>query len=306
MDTIPLWPWIVFNVVIALILAVDLGVFRKVSREVEMKEAGCWTLFWVLCAIGFNILIYFWRGPQPALDFFTGYLIEESLSIDNIFIFVVVFSFFKTPCQFQHRVLFWGVIGALTMRALLISVGIVFIEQIHWSFYLFGIFLVLTALKFFWHRHEEPHLSENILLQKVKSFLPMTKTYHQEKFFVRSKGKILATPLFLVLLTIEGTDLIFAVDSIPAIFAITRDPFIVYTSNALAVLGLRSMYFLLAGVVKKFYYLRHALSFILGLVGTKMLLMDVYPISTWLSLSLILVAIVIAIIASYRHESHAK
>jgi tellurite resistance protein TerC len=254
-------------------------------------------------------LYFFWDKFVPASDysngeaalaFFTGYLLEKSLSVDNIFIFVVIFSFFAVPAAYQHRVLFWGILGALIMRGILIIVGAALLKEFHWIIYVFGAFLIFTGIRMAVQRHEEVHPENNPVVKLLRRIMPVTENYEGEQFFVRRLGKLMATPLFVVLLIVESTDLIFAVDSIPAIFAVTDDPFIVYTSNVFAILGLRSLYFLLAGVVDKFHYLKLGLSAVLVFVGVKMVLVDIYKIPIGLSLAVIAGILTISIIASLR------
>ena len=293
-----LWTWVLFNIFVLAMLALDLGVFHRKSHTVSMKEATAWTIVWITCAMVFNVIIYFWQGSDPALKFFTGYVIEKSLSVDNIFVFVLIFGTFRVPAEYQHRVLFWGILGALVLRGLFIGIGTALINQFHWIIYVFGAFLIFTGIKMAFQKEEGLHPEDNPIVHFFRRFVPMTETYEGSKFFVVRNGKRLATPLLLVLAIVEGTDVIFAVDSIPAIFAITTDPFLVYTSNVFAILGLRALYFLLAGVVGKFYYLKVALSFILTYIGVKMVLVDIYHIPTGISLGVIAVTLTIAMIAS--------
>lgn len=281
------WPWIIFNAFVILMLAIDLGIFNRQSKKVSFKEAISWTVVWIVLALIFNGWIFFNMGEKPAIEFFTGYLVEKSLSVDNIFVFILLFSFFKVPEEYQHRVLFWGVIGALVLRAIFIAVGAVLIAKFHWVIYLFGIFLVYTGYKMFKQSAAHMHPENNPLVRWFIKRGKVTNEYHGKKFFVNINGKHLATPLFLCLLSIEFTDLIFAVDSIPAIFAITKDPFIVYTSNVFAILGLRSLYFALGGIITKFPYLRYGLAIILVFIGCKMLLIDIYKIPILISLGFI-------------------
>ena len=290
------WPWIIFNAFVLLMLAIDLGVFHRQSKKVSFKEAITWSAVWVTLALIFNGWIYYSMGEKPAVEFLTGYLVEKSLSVDNIFVFVLLFSFFKVPEEYQHRVLFWGVIGALIMRAIFIAVGAVLIARFHWIIYLFGAFLVFTGYKMFKKSAADMHPEENPLVRWFIKKGKVTNEYHGKKFFVNINGKRLATPLFLCLLSIEFTDLIFAVDSIPAIFAITKDPFIVYTSNVFAILGLRSLYFALEGIITKFPYLRYGLAIILIFIGCKMLLVDVYKIPIAVSLGFIALVITLSIV----------
>ena len=303
-----IWLWIGFNLFVLLMLALDLGVFHRKAHAVSIKEATIWSVVWIALALLFNLALYFfWDKLSPtsnytngeaALAFFTGYLIEKSLSVDNIFVFVLIFTFFAVPAAYQHRVLFWGIIGALLMRGTLIAVGAVLLKEFHWIIYIFGAFLIFTGIRMALHRHEKMHPEQNPIVKLLRRIMPVTDNYEDDKFFIRRAGKLIATPLFLVLLLVESTDLIFAVDSIPAIFAVTEDPFIVYTSNVFAILGLRSLYFLLAGVVDKFYYLKLGLSVVLVFVGTKMVMVDLYKIPVGLSLGVIAGIIAISVIAS--------
>ncbi len=293
-----IWPWIAFNVFLLALLALDLGVFHRKTHTVSLKEALTWSAIWISLALAFNVGIYFWMGSEPALDFFTGYLIEKSLSVDNIFVFVLLFSYFTVPAAYQHRVLFWGVIGALLMRGALIAIGSVLLEQFAWIIYIFGAFLVYTGIRMAFHKDENVDPGKNPLLKMVRKIAPVTENFEGQHFIVRRAGKRYLTPLMLVLLVIETTDLVFAVDSIPAIFGITEDPFIVYTSNVFAILGLRSLYFVFANIIDKFYYLKIALAIILTFVGVKMLLSHIYHIDTLLSLLVIAVVLGGAIVAS--------
>jgi tellurite resistance protein TerC len=302
------WLWVGFNVFILTMLALDLGVFNRKAHAPTFKESALWTMTWVSLAIIFAVGVYFFRSPQSALEFSTGYLIEYSLSVDNIFVFVLLFTYFRVPAAYQHRVLFWGVLGALIMRGTLILVGAALLDQFHWIIYVFGAFLIFTGIRMGLSKEEEEvHPEGNPLVRVLRRFLPVTTEYEGNRFFIRRAGKLFATPLFVVLLIVESTDLVFAVDSIPAIFAVTRDPFIVYTSNVFAILGLRSLYFLLAGVIDKFYYLRYGLAVILSFVGVKMLtpaisellIHEELHIPTQYSLMVIIGVLIIAIIASW-------
>lgn len=294
----PLWLWIAFNVFVLGMLALDLGVFNRAAHTISIKEALIWSSVWISLALIFNAGLYIVRGTEPALQFLTGYLIEKSLSVDNIFVFVLLFSAFGVPAAYQHRVLFWGVLGALVMRGILIGVGAVLLEDFHWILYLFGAFLIVTGIRIGFQRETEVHPERNPVLKFVRRILPVTTDYEGKRFFVRQAGQLLVTPLLLVLVVVETTDLIFALDSIPAIFAVTRDPFIVYTSNVFAILGLRSLYFVFANIIHKFYYLRIGLAIILAFVGVKMVLTDLLHISSALSLLVIAVVLIFAIIAS--------
>jgi len=303
-----LWLWVGFNIFVLLMLALDLGVFHRKAHVISIKEASIWSVVWIALAMLFNLGLYlFWEtlapnssysNSQAALSFFTGYLIEKSLSVDNIFVFVLLFTFFAVPAAYQHRVLFWGIIGALLMRGALIAVGAALLKEFHWIIYVFGAFLIFTGIRMAIHRNEEMHPEQNPLVKLLRKIMPVTDMYEGDHFFIRRAGKLMATPLFLVLVLVESTDLIFAVDSIPAIFAVTQEPFIVYTSNVFAILGLRSLYFLLAGVVDKFYYLKLGLSVVLVFVGTKMAIIDLYKIPVGISLGIIAIILTTSIAAS--------
>jgi tellurite resistance protein TerC len=290
--------WIGFNIFVLAMLALDLGVFHRQAHVVKMKEALIWSAVWITLALLFNLGVYFWRGAETALEFFTGYLIEKSLSVDNIFVFILIFSYFSVPAQYQHKVLFWGIIGALIMRAILIAVGATLIVKFHWIIYGFGGFLIFTGVKMALQKNTDIHPENNPLVKLFKRFMPVANEYHGEKFFIKEKGRRFATPLFIVLLIVEATDLVFAVDSIPAIFAITKDPFIVYTSNVFAILGLRSLYFALAGIMGYFHYLKIGLATVLVFVGAKMMLVDIYKISIGLSLSAVGGILLLSVLAS--------
>jgi tellurite resistance protein TerC len=291
MDT-PIIFWIIFNVFVALMLALDLGVFHRKSHEVNVKEALSWTFIWIFLALIFNGIIYYWRGQQQALEFFTGYLVEKALSVDNIFVFIMIFSYFQIPTKYQHKVLFWGIIGALIMRVFFIFAGVALLEKFHFTIYIFGALLIFTGYKMFNHNNTKIDPDKNPVIRFFKRFMPVTPTLHEDKFFIKNAGRRFATPLFLVLILIETTDLIFAVDSIPAILAITRDQFIVYTSNVFAILGLRSLYFALAGVVHRFWLLSYGLAIVLIFVGLKMVIVDFYKIP--IEYSLLFIATIIA------------
>jgi tellurite resistance protein TerC len=308
MGTESIWLWIGFNVFVLGMLALDLGVFHRTSHVVSVKEASIWTGVWVSLALIFNTGIYFyWNTLMPgssysnseaALAFFTGYLIEKSLSIDNVFVIALIFGYFAVPAAYQHRVLFWGILGALVMRATMILAGAALLKEYHWIIYIFGAFLIFTGIKMATHKDEDLHPEDNPVIKLVRKLIPVTKNYDEDRFFVRHAGKLMATPLFLVLIMVETTDLVFAVDSIPAIFAVTQEPFLVYTSNVFAILGLRSLYFVLAGVIDKFHYLKLGLAVILTFVGTKMTLVDIYKIPTPVSLGVIAAVLAIAVVAS--------
>jgi tellurite resistance protein TerC len=291
MDT-PIIFWILFNAFVLLMLALDLGVFHRKTHEVSLKEALTWTFVWISLALVFNAIIFYWRGRQQALEFLTGYLVEKALSIDNIFVFIMIFTYFQIPAKYQHKVLFWGVLGALLMRVVFIFAGVALIEKFHFAIYIFGALLIYTGYKMFYHNNAKIEPEKNPLIRFFKKFMPVTPQLHEDNFIVKLNGKRYATPLFLVLLLIESSDLIFAVDSIPAILAITQDQFIVYTSNVFAILGLRSLYFALAGIVHRFWLLSFGLAVVLVFVGIKMLLVDLYKIP--IEWSLIFIATIIA------------
>ena len=273
-----LWGWIGFNVVVLAILALDLGVLHKRDQKVSVREAATWSAVWVALSLSFALAVYLKMGKESGLEFLTGYLIEYALSVDNIFVFVLIFSYFNVPEKYQHRVLFWGIIGALVLRGVMIVAGSALVTRFSWTLYIFGAFLVFTGIRMALQKDETAYNPEHDpVLKLTRKLIPVTNDYRGDKFFVREpdaqgKSRIAATPLFVVMLIVNTTDIIFATDSIPAIFAVTRDPFIVYTSNICAVLGLRALYFLLAGVVDKFVYLKLGLSIVLIFIGLKMLL----------------------------------
>ena len=317
-----LLPWIAFTLFILCMLAIDLGLFHRTAHEVSVKEAGLWFAVWVTLAILFGGGMYFVEGPKAALEYFTGYLIEKALSVDNIFVFVVVLAYFRVPKNLQHRVLFWGVLGALVMRAGMIIGGTLLIQRFHWVIYVFGAFLVYTGIKMAFHSDEDIHPEGNPFIKVIQRFLPVTNRFHEDHFFVRSslieaefpddekselkKFAWTATPLFIVLVVIETTDVVFALDSIPAIFGVTLDPFIVYTSNIFAILGLRSMYFFLAGIIDKFHLLKIGLSFVLFFIGVKMLISGFFHIPILVSLIVVAAVIAGSIVASLAFPRAAK
>ena len=293
------WLWIGFSVFILLMLSLDLGLLNRKAHAIKYREAAIWSGVWVTLASIFAALVFYYQGATRGLEFLTGYLIELSLSVDNLFVFLLIFSYFKVPAKYQHRVLFWGVMGALIMRLTMIFVGAALINRFHWIIYIFGAFLVYTGIKMF--RQEETDLQpeDNPVVRLVTRFIPITRHYEGEKFFTRINGKLVGTLLLLVLVIVEVTDLVFAVDSIPAIFAITTNTFIVYTSNVFAILGLRSMYFLLAGVVEKFQYLKMGLAIVLTFIGAKMLVVAVgIHIPIWASLIFVAVVLLGSVAAS--------
>ncbi len=298
MQDTSLWLWAGFNLFVLAMLALDLGVFHRKAHAVSLREATVWSGVWISLALLFNAGIWYFRGSEAGVQFLTGYLIEKSLSVDNIFVMALIFGYFAVPAIHQHRVLFWGILGALVMRAAFILAGAALLEAFHWIIYVFGAFLIITGLKMALVRDTEIHPENNPVLRLVRRLVPVTPDYHKGHFFVRENGRLWATPLFLVLALIETTDLVFAVDSIPAIFAVTTDPFLVYTSNIFAILGLRSLYFLLAGVMQTFIYLKLGLAAILVFVGTKMAVMDLYKIPSFVSLLVVAALLAIAIGAS--------
>jgi tellurite resistance protein TerC len=292
------WMWAAFTGLVLGMLAFDLGVVHRTAHEVRMREAALWSAVWVGLALAFNGWLTASFGAQRGMEFLTGYLIEKALAVDNIFVFLVIFASFKVPAAYQHRVLFWGILGALVLRALFIFAGAALLVRFHWVIYVFGAFLLLTGAKLLWQRESEPHPERNPLFRLFTRLVPSVPEYHGCRFTVRRHGKWFATPLLLVLVLIEVTDLVFAVDSIPAIFAVTRDPFIVYTSNIFAILGLRAMFFLLAGVMDRFRYLKPGLAAVLVFVGAKMMLADVYKIPIAASLGVVAGILAVAVVAS--------
>ncbi|MCB9292475.1 MAG: TerC family protein [Lewinellaceae bacterium] len=303
--------WIGFFVLVFILLALDLGVFNKTPHAITTREAMGWTALWVTLSLIFSFFVFFayrdnWvpnadelSGQAAVLKYLTGYLVEQSLSMDNIFVIAMIFAYFKVPRQYQHRVLFWGILGALFFRGLMIGLGVVLIKKFAWLTYVFGVFLLYSAYKM-WTADEGVHPNKNPVIKWVKRFFPVTKNFEGERFFVRRRHILAATPLFIALLVVETTDVMFAFDSIPAIFAITTDPFLVFTSNIFAILGLRSLYFVLASVIDKFRYLQHALVFILAYVGVKMLLVHHVEIPEWLSLAVIALSLSVGVLASVR------
>ena len=301
--------WAVFTAFVLAMLALDLGVFHRRAHEVRLKEAAIWSAVWVGLAVAFNFAVWTWFGPTKGLEFLTGYVIEKALSVDNVFVFLVIFSYFSVPKAYQHRVLFWGIVGALVMRAVFIFAGAALLERFHWVMYVFGAILIVTGIKMLVQRNAELHPERNPVFLLFRRFVPSVPEYNGQSFSVVRDGKRYATPLLAVLVAVEATDLVFAVDSIPAVFAVTKDPFIVYTSNIFAILGLRAMYFLLAGVLDKFRYLKVGLATVLVFVGIKMTIADLYKIPVGVSLSVVgailAVAIVSSLIASGRDKSRA-
>ena len=314
-----LWLWVAFNVFVLAMLAVDLLIFHKEAHEVRVREAATWSLVWVALALLFGLGVYQFMGREAGLEYFAGYLIEKALSVDNIFVFVLIFSFFRVPARYQHRVLFWGILGALLMRGAMIAAGAYLIQQFHWIIYVFGTFLIFTGIRMATHSQDDIDLESSLAIRLVRRIVPVTSAYHGQRFFVRDDAargsRLMATPLFVVLVLVETTDLIFAVDSIPAIFAITQEPFIVYSSNVFAILGLRALYFLLVDVIHRFHYLKVGLSVVLVFVGLKMLAVDIYKVPIGASLGFIVFVLGAATAASWlwprvpeqseERESHA-
>lgn len=303
MNEIPLTWWVAFNAFVIGMLALDLGVFHRKAHEVRIKEALGWSAVWIAMALAFNVWVWFQLGPQKGTEFLTGYLIEKSLSVDNVFVFAVLFTYFGIPAQYQHRVLFWGIFGALVMRAAMIFAGAALISNFAWIIYVFAALLFFTGIKMIFGDHGSVDPEKNIALRALRRVMPVSKEFHGQRFFVRKDGALTATPLFAVLICIEMTDLVFAVDSIPAIFAITQDTFIVYTSNVFAILGLRALYFALAGLLPYFHFLKYGLGVILVFVGIKMSLAhSAWKIDTMFSLAAVASILAISVIASVVHR----
>ena len=290
--------WIGFAAFVIIMMALDLGVFNRRPHEIKFKEALAWSLVWFLLAIIFNVGIYIWRGHQPATEFAAAYLIEESLSIDNLFVFLLIFNYFKVPGHYQHSVLFWGIIGVMVLRGVFIALGITLLNRFEWIIYFFGGMLILTAIKLAFEKDKEIEFEKNIVLKLFRRFVPISETYEGAAYWIRKSGRLMATPLLVILVLIDITDVIFAIDSIPAVLAISRDPFIVYTSNTFAILGLRSLYFVLAHIMGLFHHLHYGLAVILAFIGAKMLLSHVYHISTGISLLFTLIILLLSIVAS--------
>ena len=299
--------WAGFILFVLMMLALDLGVFHKKAHEVKLKEAILWSAFWITLALLFNLVIYMWDGHEQGVTFLTGYIIEKSLSVDNLFVFLLIFTYFKVPKKYQHKILFWGVLGAIIMRAIFIFSGIALIQRFSVMVYIFGAFLIFTGIKMGFEDEKKIEPEKNIVLRIFRKVFPTTRDYRESKFFVRENNKYYATPMLVVLLVVESFDVVFAVDSVPAVLAVTRDSFIVFTSNIFAVLGLRALYFALAQVVDKFSYLQIALSVILTFVGVKMVISHFYEIHTGMSLLVIVSVLIVAIIASViKNKKEAK
>jgi tellurite resistance protein TerC len=300
--------WIVFGILIPVMLALDLGVFHRRAHAVKIKEALMWSAMWISLALLFDLGVYLLVGHEKALNFLTSYLVEESLSVDNLFVFLLIFTYFSVPAEYQHRVLFWGILGAIIMRGIFIVTGLTLLSRLHWIIYIFGAFLIYTAARLAFNKEEQEIKPEkNPVLRLFRRFVPITKRYHKQRFLVKGMGRRLATPLLLVLVVIETTDIIFAMDSVPAVLAITQDSFIVYTSNILAVMGLRALYFALAGVIGKFYYLNYGLATILAFLGVKMIISDFYKLSITISLGVVLgILIIAALLSLIRRKIHPE
>jgi tellurite resistance protein TerC len=292
------WGWAGFNIFVLAMLALDLGVFNRKAHVISVKEALIWSAVWISLACLFGLGLYYFEGKQIALEFFAGYLIEKSLSVDNLFVFILLFTYFRVEPMLQHKVLYWGILGALIMRAALIVVGSILIAKFHWIIYIFGAFLIFTGVKMAISKDEEDEVTENFVVKLFRRFFPVVHEYHGAKFFIKQNGRRFATPLFIVLIIVETTDLVFALDSIPAIFAVSQHPFIVYTSNVFAILGLRSLYFALAGVMNMFHYLKVGLAIILCFVGAKMLLESYIEIPILVALGVIAGVLTLSIVAS--------
>ena len=293
--------WIGFTLLVIAMLSLDLGVFHRRAHEVKVREALLWTVVWIALSLLFNLGVYGWFGSDRALEFLTGYVIEKALSVDNIFVFLVIFSSFAVPAALQHRVLFWGILGAMVLRGVFILVGAALLQTFHWVIYVFGAFLILTGVKLLVRQASEVHPEKNPIFRLFRRLVPSVADYRSSHFTVVDAGKRFATPLLLVLVAVEITDIAFAVDSIPAIFAITKDPFIVYTSNIFAILGLRALYFVLAGVMGRFRYLNTGLAMVLAFVGAKMMLTDLYKIPIGASLAVVALLLSGALLASVIH-----
>ncbi len=285
MDSI--WTWTAFNAFVLVLLALDLAVFHRRAHAIGVREALGESAIWIALALGLGVLIRFWKGPHAAVDYFTGYVVEESLSVDNLFVFLMLFGYFRTPPRYRHRVLFWGIVGALVMRGLFIFAGVTLIRRFDWLLYVLGGFLVVSGVRLAFHTGEDVHPGRNPVVRLARRIFPVTRRYHDGHFFKRRRSTVFVTPLFIVLLAVETTDVLFAVDSVPAVFAITRDPFIIYSSNVMAILGLRALFFALAGIIERFRYLHYGLAVILTFMGAKMLLEHWAPIPTPVALAVV-------------------
>jgi tellurite resistance protein TerC len=298
--------WIGFLVFITGMLILDLKVLQKKEHEIQIREALLWTLFWIVLSLLFNVGIYFYMGVDYALEFLTGYLIEKALSVDNIFVFIIIFTYFSVPPRYQHKILFWGILGAVIMRGVFIFAGVAIIQRLHWVIYILGAFLVYIGIKMAFAKEKKIHPEKNPILRTFNKLYPVDYDYKGNKFFTKKAGRLVATPLFVVLIVIETTDIMFAVDSIPAILSITLHPFIVFTSNIFAILGLRALYFAVSGIMKLFKFLNYGLSIILVFVGVKMLISDYYKIPVSIALSVVggilAVSIILSLVVTRREK----
>ncbi len=290
--------WVVFGVTVLVALFLDLFVFHRHPHKISLKESLLLSAFWIAVGLGFALYVYYTKGYERTVEYLTGYLLEKSLSLDNIFVFILIFSYFKVPEEYRHKVLFWGVFGAIVFRAIFIFAGLELIKHFHWMVYVFGIILIVSAVKLLTTEDKEFHPEDTIVYRLAKRLFPLTPKHQDGRFFIKENGKTYATPLFLALFFVESSDIMFAIDSVPAILAVSKDPFVVYTSNIFAILGLRSLYFAAAGILPLFHYLHYGLSFILGFIGVKMLLSDFYKIPVEVSLILIGSAIALSVVAS--------
>jgi len=296
--TTSIWFWLAFNAGVFVALTIDLAQFKHRGRELSMRAATKRTAIWIVLSLLFNLLVWKLRGPDKALEFFTGYVIEYSLSVDNIFVFVIIFAYFKVPPMAQHRALVWGIVGALVMRGIMILLGVTLVSRFHFILYIFGIFLLVTAIRMLFGKTGEPDFGKSLVMRFCRNWIPITPEFHGEDFRARVNKRWMLTPLGVALIVIDVMDLIFAVDSIPAVFAITQDPFIVYTSNICAILGLRSLYFVVARLMDRFVYLRTGLAFVLGFVGLKMIVAEYFPVPTLISLGIIVLILAITVVIS--------
>jgi tellurite resistance protein TerC len=301
MVVFPVWAWVAFGAFILLMLVLDLFVLHRDAKEISFREAAVLSAFWVALGLLFGILVWIWAGPTTAGEYYAGYIIEKALSVDNVFVFALIFAYFAVPVEYQYRVLFWGVVGALVLRVVFILIGAELLETYDWMVYLFGAFLIYTGIRMARHSNQEVHPERNPVLRLLRRVLPMTDGYRGQKLLVRERGKLMATPLLAVLIAVETTDVVFAVDSIPAIFAITTNTFVVWTSNAFAILGLRALYFMLAGLMQRFVYLSLGLSVVLVFVGAKFIWSDLFgKVPIWVSLPFIATVVAVSIAASLR------
>ncbi len=298
--------WAIFGIIVVIMLVIDLGAFNRRAHVIGTKEATIWSIVWITLSLLFNLGVYYLLGKERAVEFLTAYILEKSLSVDNLFVFLIVFNYFNVEEAYRHRVLYWGILGALIMRGIIIATGTSLLHQFHWLIYVFGAFLVYTSIKFVTEKESSVEPDKNPFVKVYRRFFPVTADFEKEKFFINRTGKLIATPMFIVLLVIESSDLIFAVDSIPAVLAVSDDPLIIYTSNIFAILGLRALFFLLASILGMFRYLKPAIAIILGFIGVKMLISGFIKIPTVISLGIICVVLVIAVMLSIWHEKKEK